>query len=523
MFFVIHNLTTIREALSLMKVFAKSTFPTKDCRMSSVPAGGQPPAVGTHEFGTRNVRRIPARILTGVVSFLDFLLLLISGWLAVIALDAWGESPSLYFIALAGTIGAGTGCVVLAAQHSYTIGRLRSEPQIWPILKAVVLSVGALIACLFLVNAEARPLRVFPFAFGAIAILLLGSFRFGLRALILSWTKDGRFRRRVAVVAVNEFSQRFIERLQTEPEAFEIAGVYDDRLRSGRVPQLHANIAVRGSVAELVRDSREESFDVIVVALPLCAVDRISVVLEKLRSTVADVCLTTDLAGLTYRGDQFGAVGSNPIISIGEIPLKDWQAAKKAAFDYIAGAIALVVLSPVLALLAMGIRLDSKGPILFRQPRLGFNNRMFTCYKFRTMYANMTDVKADRQTTRSDPRITRVGRWMRKFSLDELPQLFNVMNGTMSLVGPRPHAPNTKAADRLFSEVVQQYAVRHRVKPGITGWAQVNGWRGETKTVEQIENRVRCDLFYIDNWSLLFDVKIVAMTILREIYSENAF
>jgi lipopolysaccharide/colanic/teichoic acid biosynthesis glycosyltransferase len=177
----------------------------------------------------------------------------------------------------------------------------------------------------------------------------------------------------------------------------------------------------------------------------------------------------------------------------------------------------------VLALLAMGIRLDSKGPILFRQPRLGFNNRMFTCYKFRTMYANMTDVKADRQTTRSDPRITRVGRWMRKFSLDELPQLFNVMNGTMSLVGPRPHAPNTKAADRLFSEVVQQYAVRHRVKPGITGWAQVNGWRGETKTVEQIENRVRCDLFYIDNWSLLFDVKIVAMTILREIYSENAF
>ena len=139
--------------------------------MSSVPAGGQPPAVGTHKFGTRNVRRIPARILTGVVSFLDFLLLLLSGWLGRIALDAWGEFPSLYFIALAGTIGAGTGCVVLAAQHSYTIGRLRSEHQIWPILKAVVLSVGAVIACLFLVNAEARPLRVFPFAFGAIAIL----------------------------------------------------------------------------------------------------------------------------------------------------------------------------------------------------------------------------------------------------------------------------------------------------------------------------------------------------------------
>ena len=112
---------------------------------------------------------------------------------------------------------------------------------------------------------------------------------------------------------------------------------------------------------------------------------------------------------------------------------------------------------------------------------------------------------------------------MRKLSLDELPQLLNVMNGTMSLIGPRPHAPNTKAADRLFVEVVQQYALRHRVKPGITGWAQVNGWRGETTTVEQVENRVRCDLFYIDNWSLRFDLKIAALTILREIHSQHAF
>ena len=182
-----------------------------------------------------------------------------------------------------------------------------------------------------------------------------------------------------------------------------------------------------------------------------------------------------------------------------------------------------MILSPVLALLALAIWLDSKGPILFRQPRLGFNNRMFICYKFRTMYADMTDVMADRQTIRGDSRITRVGKWMRRLSLDEFPQLLNVLNGTMSLVGPRPHAPNTKAADKLFAEVVQQYALRHRVKPGITGWAQVNGWRGETSSVEQIENRIRCDLFYIDNWSLFLDLKIIAMTITREILSPHAF
>jgi Undecaprenyl-phosphate glucose phosphotransferase len=492
--------------------------------MSSVPAGGQAPALGEHESRARNGRRISTRILTGMVPLFDFLLLLLAAWLAAITLEGQGHAPSRALMALAGTIGAGTACLLLGGQHAYAIERIRSVwPQIWPVFKAVVLSVGALIACLFLADAEARPLRAYPFAFGAIALLLLTSFRLGLVALIARWSKAGRLRRRIAIVAASEFSRKFIERLQADPDSFEIAGVYDDRLASGRVPPVHANIPVRGSVAELVRDSREENFDVIVVGLPLSAVDRIASVLEQLRSTVADVCLTTDLAGLAYRGDQFGAVGANPIISVGETPLKDWKAAKKAAFDYIVGAIAFVVLSPLLAILAILIRLDSKGPVLFRQPRLGFNNRMFTCYKFRTMYADMTDVMADRQTTRGDPRITRVGRWMRKLSFDELPQLLNVMDGTMSLVGPRPHAPNTKAADRLFSEVVQEYAVRHRVKPGITGWAQVNGWRGETTTIDQIENRVRCDLFYIDNWSLIFDFKIVAMTVLRELNSKTAF
>ncbi len=252
------------------------------------------------------------------------------------------------------------------------------------------------------------------------------------------------------IALASEGGREFIERLQAEPDAFEIVGVYDDRLHPDRVSSVHANVPVRGTVAELVRDSRQEKVDVIAVALPLSAVQRIADILEQLSSTVADVCLTADLAGLTYRDDQFGAVGTNPVISIGEDPLKDWQVAYKACFDYVVGAIALVILSPLLALLALAIRLDSKGPILFRQPRLGFNNRIFICYKFRTMYADKMDVLADRLTMRGDPRITRIGKWMRKFSLDELPQLINVINGTMSLVGPRPHATNAKAADRLL-------------------------------------------------------------------------
>jgi lipopolysaccharide/colanic/teichoic acid biosynthesis glycosyltransferase len=174
-------------------------------------------------------------------------------------------------------------------------------------------------------------------------------------------------------------------------------------------------------------------------------------------------------------------------------------------------------------LIALAIRLDSPGPVLFRQPRLGFNNRLFTCYKFRTMHHGMADLFGDRQATRGDPRVTRLGKWLRALSLDELPQLLNVLQGNMSLVGPRPHPPNTKAADKLFTDVVAKYAFRHRVKPGITGWAQVNGWRGETKTIDQIENRVSCDLAYIENWSVWFDLRILMLTLTREILSRNAF
>ncbi len=479
-------------------------------------------------------RMISAPVLAGLVRAGDLALFLVAAFVAAAGVGAWfgapfWQEPALQpalrgAVALAGAIGAATACAALDAAGVYSIERLgAARAQIGPMLKAVVLAGAAAIACLFLVDADTPALRAFPFAYAAAALALQGGFRLSLRALIQRWRRAGRFRRRVAVVAVSDFSREFIERLRADPDAFEIAGVYDDRLRSGRVPPTHAGVALRGSVADLVRDSRDERIDLIAVALPLSAVQRIADTLETLRSTVADICLTTDLAGLSYRGHQFAAVGANPVISIGEKPLKDWRAAKKACFDYLAGALALLALSPLLALLALAVRLDSKGPALFRQPRLGFNNRLFVCYKFRTMYADMTDIMADRQTVRGDPRITHVGRWMRKFSLDELPQLLNVMNGSMSLVGPRPHAPNTKAADRLFAEVVREYAQRHRVKPGITGWAQVNGWRGETTTAEQVENRVRCDLYYIDNWSILFDLKIVALTILREICSRHAF
>jgi lipopolysaccharide/colanic/teichoic acid biosynthesis glycosyltransferase len=172
---------------------------------------------------------------------------------------------------------------------------------------------------------------------------------------------------------------------------------------------------------------------------------------------------------------------------------------------------------------ALAVRLESPGPVIFRQRRYGFNNELIEVFKFRSMHTNLTDTNAAKLVTKGDPRVTRVGRIIRKTSLDELPQLFNVLTGQLSLVGPRPHATQAKAAEALYEQVVDGYFARHKVKPGITGWAQVNGWRGETDTREKIEQRVKHDLEYIDQWSLGLDLLILAKTPLALLKSENAY
>jgi lipopolysaccharide/colanic/teichoic acid biosynthesis glycosyltransferase len=177
-----------------------------------------------------------------------------------------------------------------------------------------------------------------------------------------------------------------------------------------------------------------------------------------------------------------------------------------------------------MGLVALAVKLDSPGPVLFRQKRFGFNNERIDVFKFRSMYHHQADPTASKVVTRNDPRVTRVGRFIRKTSLDELPQLFSVaFVGNLSLVGPRPHAINAKAEEQLYDDAVDGYYARHRVKPGITGWAQINGWRGETDTHEKIQRRVEHDLYYIENWSVLFDLYILARTPLALLKSEHAY
>jgi lipopolysaccharide/colanic/teichoic acid biosynthesis glycosyltransferase len=217
-------------------------------------------------------------------------------------------------------------------------------------------------------------------------------------------------------------------------------------------------------------------------------------------------------------------IGALPVTLLADRPIKRWSAVFKTGADRVLAAVITLLLLPLLAGIALAIRLDSPGPALFTQRRHGFNNGEFDIYKFRTMRVAGADAGAAlQQTVRGDPRVTRVGRFLRKWSLDELPQLFNVLGGSMSLVGPRPHAVNMRTEQRLGHEITDAYPHRHRVRPGITGWAQINGARGATDTVEQLQRRITLDLHYIENWSPLLDVKILVLTFREVLRATNAF
>jgi Undecaprenyl-phosphate glucose phosphotransferase len=277
-------------------------------------------------------------------------------------------------------------------------------------------------------------------------------------------------------------------------------------------------------VDDLVEFARRSRIDLVIFSLPVMAEGRILQMLKKLWVLPVDIRLSAHSNKLRFRPRSYSYLGNVPVLDVFDRPITDWDVVTKYLFDKIIGSVALVCALPLMLLVAIAIKLDSRGPVFFKQRRHGFNNELIEVYKFRSLRADMTDHSAQKSVTKDDPRVTRVGRFIRKTSIDELPQLINVVfKGNLSLVGPRPHAVNQKIEDRQFDEAVDGYFARHRVKPGITGWAQVNGWRGELTSPEKIKQRVEHDLYYIENWSLMFDLMILAKTPLALLKSENAY
>jgi Undecaprenyl-phosphate glucose phosphotransferase len=321
-------------------------------------------------------------------------------------------------------------------------------------------------------------------------------------------------RHRVVIVPAVKGGLLLERTLKTSAElGLEILGFVDDRPIES-LPSWFPRERVIGSTRVLLGMIREGEIDEVVVAIPWTAAARIQRLLVLLSETPVRVSLATGPVAEDLPMQGVAALGGVPVVRLSDRPIRGLRRVAKKLEDVILASLILIVTMPLLILVALAIKLDSAGPVLFRQPRLGFNGQPFDLLKFRTMYAAATDTAGRQQAMRNDPRFTRVGAWLRCRSIDELPQLVNVLRGEMSLVGPRPHALGTTVEGRLFHEAVNRYAARHRVKPGITGWAQVNGWRGETDVTVKLEERLRHDLYYIDNWSLWLDCVILARTLL---------
>lgn len=357
--------------------------------------------------------------------------------------------------------------------------------------------------------------------FVATGVLLAGA-RFAVSGWILRLAQEGRFAQRTVIVGAGEQGERLAAHMNlTGDFRTRIVGFIDDR--KTRISLSNSGYKVLGDTDHLTQLIRGGKIDQVFVALPWSAEDRLRELVYQLSATPVRVRLAPDLIGFEFSDCSVDRVAQLPMLQIFDQPISGWSYVTKTIEDFVLAALSLLIFGPLMLLIALVIKLDSPGPVFFRQKRHGFNYNQFEVWKFRTMHANSVDADGAVQATKNDPRVTRVGRFLRKSSLDELPQIINVLRGDMSIVGPRPLPIGLTASGRRFEEVVDRYAARHRIKPGITGWAQVNGWRGETDTIEKIQRRVEYDLHYIDNWSIWFDMMIIFATIGTLLKNENAY
>ena len=464
-------------------------------------------------------------VIAGVVRVIDFAMLSAVG----VALYFGSVVPLSGFSwpFLAAIFGmAATAVICFQAADLYQVqmfrGHLRQMTRMitsWAFV--FLLFIGATFA--IKLGNEISRLWLFAYFLSGLAALVTG--RLLLRSLVRGWSRLGRLDRRTIIVGADENGEQLVRALTTQEDSdIKILGVFDDR-NDDRAMDTCAGSPKLGKVDDIVELARRTRIDLVLFALPISAEMRILEMLKKLWVLPLEIRLSAHTNKLRFRPRSYSYLGEVPTLDLFEAPITDWDLVMKWLFDHVVGFAVLLLTLPVMGLVALAVKLDSPGPVLFRQKRFGFNNERIDVYKFRSMFHDQADPTASRVVTRNDPRVTRVGRFIRKTSLDELPQLFNVVfKSNLSLVGPRPHAVQGKLRSQLFDEVVDGYFARHRVKPGITGWAQINGWRGEVDTDKKIQKRVEFDLYYIENWSVLFDVYILLKTPLALITkNENAY
>lgn len=362
-----------------------------------------------------------------------------------------------------------------------------------------------------------RAISLLWFAGSATTIAI---WRAGLRVLLRELRKRGRNSRTVAIAGLTELAERVGRTILTEPElGMHVVGYYDDRIPQRCHPIPEELGPYIGKLDQLVERARNGEVDIIYIALPLRAEPRINELVRKLADTTASVYMAADFDAFDLLHARWASLGDVPVVSIHETPFYGVDGWLKRAEDIVVGSLILMLISVPMLFIAIGVKLSSKGPVFFRQRRYGLNGEVIHVLKFRSMKV-MEDGAEVKQATKNDDRITPFGAFIRRTSLDELPQFIHVITGQMSIVGPRPHAV---AHNEAYRKRIQGYMLRHKVKPGITGWAQVNGWRGETDTLEKMEKRIEHDLEYIRNWGLVWDIKIIFLTVFGSKVRKNAY
>lgn len=460
----------------------------------------------------------PVSILPGIVLAVDTTILILC---AVLSCDYFvilhaGNSETYVFV------GACTIALTLLLFHRAELYEV--DALMRPVRQSDMILIGVVTSFLFLASmliglgADETVSKTWLVAFAISSVVAVSAGRVGLFLLLRRLGRAGVIVRSVAVLGAGAQAQRFLERVtEVRPYFTRVSGVYADDGPEGDI----AGYPRRGSTGRLLEHVRAGSIDDVVVAMPWQADEELARTVEQLKELPVNVYIASDLAGfrLTFR-PVMGSLNQLAMFEVEKKPISGWSSVLKVLEDYILAGIILLLISPLLALVAIAIKLDSPGPVFFMQKRLGFNNQVFEIFKFRSMYHREIPEERVQQATRGDPRITRVGRFIRATSIDELPQLLNVLNGTMSLVGPRPHA---LSHNEEYGRQIRGYFARHKVKPGITGWAQVNGLRGETEALEEMEARIRHDVYYADNWSLLFDLRILVTTGLVLFFQKSAY
>ncbi len=467
-------------------------------------------------------KTISAAIIVGIIQLVEAIFLALLGFLIYFIYVRDG-SFNLYIVAiLSATIFAN---ILLNISLTHQIGTYRTiTKQLGRVLLSWSTVIVTILVVAFLLKISDSLSRVWLVSWFILGAIFLALYRLMVRELIRYWTKKGKLKRRTVIVGGGSDAEFLINAIKRGAENdIELLGLFDER-SDERSPDIVAACPKLGNLAGLVEFARRTQIDLIIISLPLSAENRVLYMLTKLWVLPVDIRLSAHMSKINFEKHTYSYLGDVAVFNMANKPISDWNLVFKWLFDKVVAIIALIIFSPIMLLTAIAIKLDSKGPIIFKQKRYGFNNEIFEIYKFRSMYSDKLDPEAKKLVVKGDDRVTRVGKFIRKTSIDELPQLFNVLKNELSIVGPRPHALEGRTPDKLYTELIDGYFARHKVKPGITGWAQVNGWRGGTDTPEKIFRRVEHDLYYIENWSLWFDIKILFMTPISLISkSENAY